>query len=208
MERDPLAALDARTTAVLVVECQNDLVHESNGGRRGVGAALARAAQARGLVPRAARLLAAARGRGVHVIHLTMENIPGFPTPDAPLYSRMRGRRLLERGTWGAEIHPALAPAPGELVIARHLSEDPSYGSGLWATLHALRMETVVVFGVSTNFAVEGTVRAAVNRFFRVVVVEDCCASVPDAWHRFSVENILPLLGTVTTSERLLASWG
>jgi hypothetical protein len=50
MERDPLA-LDARTTAVLVVECHNDLVHESNVGRRGVGAALARAAQARALVP-------------------------------------------------------------------------------------------------------------------------------------------------------------
>jgi nicotinamidase-related amidase len=54
--------------------------------------------------------------------------------------------------------------------------------------------------GVSTNFAVEGTVRGAVNRLCDVVVPEDCCASVPDELHRFSVERILPLLGTVTES--------
>jgi nicotinamidase-related amidase len=34
-----------------------------------------------------------------------------------------------------------------------------------------------------------------------VFVIEDCCASFPFEWHRFSVENILPLISTVTTSE-------
>jgi nicotinamidase-related amidase len=60
--------------------------------------------------------------------------------------------------------------------------------------------------GVSTNFAVEGTVRGAVNRLFEVVVPEDCCASVPVDMHCFSVQHILPLLGTVTTSEAVVAA--
>src|SRR5262249_23321963 len=51
----------------------------------------------------------------------------------------------------------------------------------------------------------EGIVRASVNRGFDVVVVEDCCASYPDEWHRFSIENIMPLLATVTTSDAVLA---
>jgi nicotinamidase-related amidase len=62
--------------------------------------------------------------------------------------------------------------------------------------------------GVSTNFAVEGTVRGAVNRLFRTVVVEDCCASVPEEMHRFAIERILPLLGTVTTSDAVIAALG
>jgi nicotinamidase-related amidase len=49
-------------------------------------------------------------------------------------------------------------------------------------------------------------VRAAVNRFHRVVVLEDCCASVPEEWHRFSTEKILPLIATVTSSEKLIAA--
>jgi len=40
-------------------------------------------------------------------------------------------------------------------------SEDPSRGSSLWPTLNVVRIETLVV---STDFAVEGTIRAAVNR--------------------------------------------
>jgi len=54
--------------------------------------------------------------------------------------------------------------------------------------------------GVSTNFAVEGTVRAAVNRMFDVVLVEDGCASAPEEWHRFSVQNIMPLIATVSSA--------
>ena len=39
-----------------------------------------------------------------------------------------------------------------------------------------------------------------------MVVVEDCCASYPDEWHRFSIDNIMPLLATVTSSDAVLAA--
>ena len=58
--------------------------------------------------------------------------------------------------------------------------------------------------GVSTNFAVEGTVRGAVNRLFEVVVPEDCCASVPEEMHRFSIDRILALLGTISSSDAVV----
>ena len=62
----------------------------------------------------------------------------------------------------------------------------------------------MLMTGVSTNLAVEGIVRASVNRGFDMVVVEDCCASYPDEWHRFSIDNIMPLLATVTSSDAVL----
>jgi len=41
-----------------------------------------------------------------------------------------------------------------------------------------------------------------------MVVIEDCCASYPDEWHRFSIDNIMPLLATVTSSDAVLAALG
>jgi nicotinamidase-related amidase len=60
--------------------------------------------------------------------------------------------------------------------------------------------------GVSTNFAVEGTVRGAVNRSLSVIVPEDCCASAPLEMHRFSIERILSLLATVSTAAEVAAA--
>jgi biuret amidohydrolase len=195
-------------TAVVVIECQNDLVHESRAALKGVSGALARAVRDRGVLPRMRGLLEAARARGVPVLYATIENVPGIPKPDCAIYRWSKGQQILRPGTWGAEIHAGIRPGPGDVVVNRHLSIDPSYGSSLWATLRALGRRTLLVMGVSTNFAVEGTVRAAVNRMFDVIVVEDCCASTPEEWHRFSVDNILPLLATVTRADEVVAAFG
>ncbi|MGH7897688.1 MAG: cysteine hydrolase family protein [Candidatus Binatia bacterium] len=199
-------AIRKHEAAVAVIECQNDLIHESKAAQKGVSGGLARAVAARGVLPKMRSLLAAARVSGVPVLYATIENRPEIPKPDCAIYRWSKGQQLLRPGTWGAEVHADIKPEPGDLVVNRHLSVDPSYGSELWATLRALGRRTLIVMGVSTNFAVEGTVRAAVNRMFDVIVVEDCCASVPDEWHRFSTENILPLIATVSDAERVIAA--
>ncbi len=193
-------------TAALVIECQNDLVHESRAEGRGIGGALARAVQRRGALAAIARVLTAARAAGVPVFYATIENRVDVPKPRCAIYRWSTGTALLQAGSWGAQVHERIAPESGDHVISRQLSVDPSYGSSLFATLRALGRRTLVVMGVSTNFAVEGTVRAAVNRMFEVVVVEDGCASAPDDMHDFSVQRILPLLATVTTSDAVVAA--
>jgi nicotinamidase-related amidase len=194
--------------AVVVIECQNDLIHESKAAQKGVSGGLARAVASRGVLAKMKQVLAAARAASVPVLYATIENRPEIPKPDCAIYRWSKGQQILRPGTWGAEVHPEIKPEPGDLVVNRYLSIDPSYGSALWATLRSLPRKTMIVMGVSTNFAVEGTVRAAVNRMFDVLVVEDCCASVPDEWHRFSTENILPLISTVTNAEAVIAALG
>ncbi len=193
-------------TAVVVIECQNDLIHESKIGTGGIGGALAAAVRERDVLGRIASVLAAARAAGVPVLYANKESKPGIPTTNAPIFRITKRHPILQEGTWGADVHPAIAPQAGDLVIRRFLSVDASYGSGLFGTLRALGRTLIVAMGVSTNFAVEGTVRGAVNRLFDVVVPEDCCASVPHDMHRFSVEHILSLLGTVTTSADVVAA--
>ncbi len=202
----PNLVLAREQAAVVVIECQNDLIHETQAEKKGVSGALARAVAARRMLPRMRGLLAAARAVGVPILYATIENRPEIPKPDCAIYRWSKGQQLLRPGTWGAEIHPDIRPEPGDLVVNRYLSIDPSYGSALWATLRSLGRRTIVAMGVSTNFAVEGTVRAAVNRMFSVILVEDCCASAPDEWHRFSVENIMPLIATVAKADEVIAA--
>jgi gluconolactonase len=192
--------LPRERTAVVVIECQNDLVHESKIGTPGIGAALAAAVRERNLLDHILSVLAAARIARVPVLYANKENNPGVPTTNAPIFRIGKRHPILIEGSWGAEIHAAIAPQPGDYVIRRFLSVDAAYGSSLFGTLRALGRSVLVMMGVSTNFAVEGTVRGAVNRLFEVVIPEDCCASVPEEMHRFSVERILPLLATLTTS--------
>ncbi len=192
--------------AVVVIECQNDLVHESRAAQKGMSGALARAVASRGVLPRMKRVLRAARAARVPVLYATIENRPEIPKPDCAIYRWSKGQQVLRPGTWGAEIHAEIRPEPGDLVLNRYVSIDPSYGSALWATLGSLGRRTLIAMGVSTNFAVEGTVRSAANRMFDVMLVEDCCAGAPDEWHRFSVANILPLIASVTSAEAVIGA--
>jgi nicotinamidase-related amidase len=197
---------------MLVVELQNDLVHESLAGGEGLSGKLAEAVRDRRVLPRLRDLLAACRGAGVPVLYATKERHPSLPQPShAPIY-RFGSRRpdFLRTGTWGARVVDEVAPQEGDVVLPRFTSIDPSHGSELWPVLERLAVTTLVVAGVSTNMAVEGAVRGAANRGLRVVVVEDCCASIPDEWHRFSAENILPLLADVVSAadvEAAIAAW-
>ena len=202
----PNPSIDRERAAVVVIECQNDLVHESRAAQKGVSGALARAVAARGMLPRMKQVLDAARRAGVPVLYATIENRPEIPKPDCAIYRWSKGQQILRPGTWGAEVHADIRPEPGDFVVNRYLSIDPSYGSALWATLRSLGRRTLITMGVSTNFAVEGTVRAAANRMFDVVLVEDCCASAPEEWHRFSVENIMPLIATVASAHDVIAA--
>ena len=54
--------------------------------------------------------------------------------------------------------------------------------------------------GVATNRGVDAAARGADDAGFAVTVLEDCCAAPNPAWHEFSVKNMLPLFGTVSTA--------
>ena len=193
--------LDPAKAALLVVELQNDMVHESNLEKKGLGSALADAVHRRGVLDKVGALLPIARRAGVPVFYVNVANKPGFPRPKARIYALAgkRGPSLVE-GTWGAEIHPSVAAAPSDFVLTRTTSVDGSYGTGLYSILAQLKREQLVICGISTTMAVEGIVRASLNRGYEMFVLEDCCAGVPQEWHDWSIANTLPLLSTITSS--------
>jgi nicotinamidase-related amidase len=198
--------LPVSRAALLVVELQNDIVHESNIGTRGFRGALAAQVRRRGMLPKVRALIDAAHAAVVPVGYINYARKADFPRPKTVLHRRTAAEPTLIEGTWGAETHADVAPSPRDFVFTRCVAVDGSYGTQLYPVLRQLGRTTMLMTGVSTNLAVEGIVRASVNRGFDMVVIEDCCASYPQEWHDWTVTNILPLLSTVTSSSAVLAA--
>lgn len=196
--------IQAARAALLLVELQNDIVHESNIGKKGFRGVLAAQVEKRQVLPKVAQLVAAARNARVPVMYINYARKPDFPRPKTLLHRRTAAEPTLIENTWGAETHERVAPTPPDFVLTRCVGVDGSYGTQLYPVLRMLQRDALLICGVSTNLAVEGIVRASVNRGFEMFVIEDCCASFPDEWHEFTVKNILPLLSTVTSSEAVL----
>jgi nicotinamidase-related amidase len=180
------------------------MVHESLVSQKGLGAALAGQVQKREILPRVAGLLAKARQVAIPVFYINVANRPDVPHPRARIYqiAEKRGPTLME-GTWGARTHETVAPKPEDFVLERTLSVDGSHGTALYEILARLRRDQLIVTGISTTLAVEGLVRASLNRGLECWVAEDCCASFPNEWHEWSIRNVLPLLATITSAQDL-----
>jgi nicotinamidase-related amidase len=194
----------AHRPAVLTMEIQRGVV-----GDRSSFPELAAAADAAGLVPNTARLLAAFRAGGHPVVHCTAEFRADRrgTVANTPLHTAVlrRGAHLLA-GTEATELVPALGAAPDDLVSARSHGVSPFTGTGLDALLRNLGVGVVVATGVSTNLGVIGLAVEAVNLGYRVVVPADCVAGVPADYSAAVLANTLGLVATVTTVGEVLAA--
>ena len=65
-----------------------------------------------------------------------------------------------------------------------------------------VRPGPTAVGGVATNLVVESAARHACDAGLSVTVVDDLCASFRADFHDFSMQNLMPLFGTVTGAGR------
>jgi nicotinamidase-related amidase len=171
---------------------------------------LAEAAEAIGVVPNTARLLAAARHRGIPVIHCTAEfraDRAGSAVNCSLIAAMVRNPEHLLVGTPAAELVGALGPEPGDLVSTRLHGVSPFTGTDLDTWLRNLGVETVVATGVSVNLGVLGLAIEAVNLGYRVVVPRDTVAGIPQAYADALLEHTYPLITTLTTVNDLVSAW-
>lgn len=81
-------------------------------------------------------------------------------------------RPVLVRGTKGVEIHEALAPRSGDLVIEKR-GYSAFAGTGLEDQLRLSQVDTVMISGVATNIGCDTIAREAFIRQFGVVFLSD-----------------------------------
>jgi nicotinamidase-related amidase len=194
--------LDPSSTVLLTVECQQGVV-----GPDSALPELARAARSSGALRNVARLVAAAHGSGVQVIHAIAER-----RPDGRGASRnARLFRAAERlpvqqlaGSTAVRVAPPIEVAEEDLVVRRLHGLSPIQGTGVDALLRNLGCRTLIVTGVSANVAIPNAVFDAVNLGHTAVVPADAVAGVPADYTPAMIRHTLALVATIATTDEVL----
>lgn len=186
--RPEAITFDAARSAMLVIDMQNDFA--AKGGmfeRAGIDVSGIQA-----VVPAVKSAIASARALGIPVLYLKMAFKPDLSDAGpatgpnlikhAPLkvgsaVTAPDGRpsRILVRDTWNTDIVAELAPEPGDTVLYKTRFSG-FYRTRLNEMLLRRGVETLLVTGCTTSICVESTVRDAMFRDYRCVVLEDCAA--------------------------------
>jgi nicotinamidase-related amidase len=116
-----------------------------------------------------------------------------------------RGSGRFVEGSAGSEVHPAVAPKPGDVVVTKH-RVSAFAGTDLDMVLRANGIETLVVAGISTSGVVLSTVRHGADADYRLVVVADCCSDGDAEVHRVLTEKVFVRQTTVTTAEAVVGA--
>jgi len=153
--------LDPATTAVVVIDMQNDFVKA--GGSLQVPDAQGTIKAIQGLIERA-------RESGARVVYSQDTHGEGDPEFDIwPEHAR--------EGTWGWQIVDELTPAPGETVI-RKPRYDAFYATDLEQRLEEWGTRTLVICGTVANICVHYTAASAAIRWYGVVIPRDATSAL------------------------------
>ena len=183
----------------LVLDMINDLVHEEGpNGQSGYGPELAR----RNTIANTAMAIRRAREAGVKIGYVRV----GFShdyrecPPNSRIFQGAKKTGLFKLGTWGTEVHPALAPNPGDFDIIKH-RVSPFYATSLPTILSAHKITRLFLSGVSTTGAVLSGAKDGHDRDFDVVVLEDCCCALSESQHQPAIDQMKRLALITTAAE-------
>lgn len=213
--------LDTGKTAVVVVDMQNDF--GAKGGmfeRAGLDIS-----SIQKVIPPTASLVRAARNAGIKIVYLKMgfrpdlSDLGGSEAPNrtrhmflgvgkevrSPDGSRSR---ILVRDTWNTDIVPELKPDARDVVMYKHRFSG-FYGTELDTVLKRAGVKDLIITGCTTSVCVESTVRDAMFRDYRCVLLADCMAEpigndLPRTNHEASLLVMQTLFAWVSDSTHVL----
>jgi nicotinamidase-related amidase len=180
-------------SALLAMDFQNGVVARYPGGPTAV--------------ERVSRALSHARNSSVLVIYVRVAFRAGHPevSPNNRLFTRIVDSGDLDEMTSATQIDPAIAPAPGDIVVTKR-RVSAFTGSDLEVILRAQRIDTLVLAGISTSGVVLSTVRDAADRDFNITVLSDACTDLDPDTHRLLLDSIFPRQALVTPVEDWIRS--
>ena len=173
------------------------------------------------------RVLGSVRKAGIPVIYLKQGHRPDLSdlgAPDSPHRLKHaaegttvtapdgRESRILIRDTWNTDILDEVRPEAKDTVIYK-TRYSGFYATDLDAVLRARDIKWLIVTGATTSVCVESTVRDAMFRDYRCILLADCTGE--PIGHHFSRTNheaslltIQTLFGWISSSVEVIRALG
>ncbi len=198
--------INAKTTALLIQDLQNDVISE--GGAFADSGAPAHA-KSQNVVANVIALAAAGRRAGMAIIHVHYIVEPGAPglKLNAPLFQGVKEANAVVRGSWGAAPVDGLEPQEGDFVVEK-MRMNGFHDSHLETILKGLGTDTIIVSGAWTNFSVEHSARHGADAGYRVLVVTDGTSTINDEWQNAGMNYALESIAERVPTAELVAALG
>ncbi|WP_282943433.1 isochorismatase family cysteine hydrolase [Paenibacillus sp. RC67] len=193
--------LELKNTAVIVVDVQNDYCHvEGAIAKTGIDVS-----SVKKMMPNLHSLLQSAREHTIPVIFLKTNHEKA--TDSEVWLSRFKDgiNPICHTGSWGAEFFE-VAPLPDEIVVKKHRYSGFIH-TRLESVLQTLKIETLVMTGVSTNLCVESTARDGFMLDYRIVLMRDACAAFSQEEHDMTLKTVDTYFGMVADTKEVISFW-
>jgi nicotinamidase-related amidase len=198
-------ALDPKTTAVVLIEYQNDFTSE--GGA--LNGAVSTVMEQTGMLANTKSVVAAARAAGVTVMHAPISFADGYHEISAHPYGILKGvvdGKAFVKGSWGAAIVDDLAPVDGDIVIEGKRGLDTFASTNLDFILRSKGITTIVLGGFLTNCCVESTMRSGYENGYQVITLNDCVAATSPEEHQNALTYDYPMFSQPMSSADVIAA--
>lgn len=189
-EAHPPLALDAASTAIVIVDLQNGIAGRPELAPHS-GADVTR---------RSIELANVARSKGALIVwvRVLLHELLTRPADAAAPAGAVPPKEA-------SEFVAAVTPEEGDEVVLKRCW-GAFFGTQLEQVLRRKAVKIVVLAGIATNYGVESTAREAFDRGYDLVFAEDATTTMGAELHKFAVERIFPRMGRVRSAEAIAAA--
>jgi nicotinamidase-related amidase len=200
-------SIDPKTTAVVLIEYQNDFTSE--GGV--LHGAVSEVMDKTSMLDNSRRVAEAARAAGATVMHAPITFAAGYHEISSHPYGILKGvvdGNAFVKGSWGAAIVDDLSPAEGDIVVEGKRGLDTFASTNLDFILRSKGITTIALGGFLTNCCVESTMRSGYENGYRVITLSDCLAATSPQEHDNALKYDFPMFSEPMESTDFITELG
>jgi nicotinamidase-related amidase len=193
-------SIDPSTTAVVLIEYQNDFTSDGGVLHGAVEAVMNKT----DMLANTKQLADAARKAGATVMHAPIMFAEGYNEISSHPYGILKGvvdGNAFVKGSWGAAIADDLAPAADDIVIEGKRGLDTFASTNLDFILRSKGITTMALGGFLTNCCVESTMRSGYENGYKVITLNDCLAATSIEEHDNALSYDFPMFSEPMSSK-------
>ena len=198
-----MSKVDSNSTALLVIDPQNDFLTEAGVVWDLVGEGVVK----NQVVDKLSKLIAKAKESGIEVFYSPHYYDKEFEAwkDNNPIDSLMFERRMFDRNSSGSDFHSELTPDDSTIICAPHKNLSGFHTSDVDIQLRKRGIKTIYLCGMSANLCVESHMRDAEEKGYNVIVINDATAAPGDAAYDAALVNYGFIAHESITAEEALS---